>query len=290
MPSYREVRFAAADGLTLYARDYNSAPAGKTPVLCLAGLTRNSKDFEPVIPHMAGHRRVITLDFRGRGQSGRAKDWTTYRPDIETEDAVQLLRHLNVPSAAILGTSRGGIVALVMAAKYKDRISGVLFNDIGPDIETAGLLRIRTTIDQRARVHAWPEAITMLKATNPGYEALSEALWERMARAIFRDESGLPVSDFDPRLSMTFPPAEDIASGKVPALWPLFELLKDVPVSVLRGEHSDLLSPRIVNEMGRRHPALDAVTVMDRGHVPLLDEPESLAAVSRWLERIDATA
>jgi pimeloyl-ACP methyl ester carboxylesterase len=288
MAAYSDVWFQAGDGLRLFARDYHQAGTARIPVLCLAGLTRNSRDFEPAVPQLARQRRVITLDYRGRGRSDRAEDWTTYRPEIEADDALRLLQHLNVAKAAILGTSRGGIVAMVMAAKAGERIAGVLFNDIGPEIEAAGLMRIRQSIDQRGNVAGWDDAVAMLKATNPGYDTLTDRQWLQMARAVYRDEGGRPVSDFDPRLGRTLPPAEDIAAGKVPALWPLFELLADRPVSVLRGEHSDLLSNRIVQEMARRHPALEAVTVRDRGHVPLLDEPEATAAILRWLERVDA--
>ncbi len=288
MLPFGDVWFEAADGLKLFARDYNQAPAGRAVILCLAGLTRNSKDFEPVIPHLARRHRVITMDYRGRGRSAHAEEWATYRPEIEASDAVRLLDHLNVPRAAILGTSRGGIVAMVMAAKHIDRLGGVFFNDIGPEIEPAGLIRIRKMIDQRSSMSNWDAAIDTLKAGNPGFETLTAAQWDRMARAIFRDENGQPVHDFDIRLGLTFPSMEDIAGGKVPALWMLFDLLKDLPVSVLRGEHSDLLSQRIVDDMTAHHPAVDAVMVRDRGHVPFLDEPESVAAILRWLDRVDS--
>ena len=287
MAVYGDVWFEASDALTLYARDYNRAAADRIPVLCLAGLTRNSKDFEPIVPLIERQRRVLTLDYRGRGRSSYAEDWSTYRPEIEADDAVRLLDHLNVPRAAILGTSRGGIVAMVMAAKHKERISGMLLNDIGPEIEPAGLIRIRKMIDQRPNITNWREAIEVLKSANPGYETLGDSQWQQMARAIFRDEEGRPVYDFDVRLGLSFPSMEDIVLGKVPDLWMLFDLFKDVPVSVLRGEHSDLLSERIVGEMATHHPNLDAVTVRDRGHIPLLDEPESTAGVLRWLDRVD---
>jgi len=289
MALYSDVWFESSDGLKLYARDYNAqAPAGKCAVLCLAGLTRNCRDFEPLIPHIAGQRRVIAMDYRGRGRSANADDWNSYHPSIEAADTLRLLDHLAVPSVAIIGTSRGGIVAMVMAAQAIDRIAGVLFNDIGPVIDAAGLLRIRHNLDEVETISSWAGAIARLKATNPGYETLSDEQWERMARAIFRDMDGQPVLDFDARLGLTFPSAEDITSGKLPPAWGLFDLLKDVPVSVLRGEHSDLLSVQTVAEMAAHHPGLDATTVRNRGHIPLLDEPESLAAVRRWLALVDA--
>jgi pimeloyl-ACP methyl ester carboxylesterase len=287
MAGYREVRFAAGDGLSLYGRVYDGANSSLTPLLCLSGLTRNSKDFEALIPHIAGERRILTMDYRGRGQSSRAEDWNSYRPHIEADDAVKLLDHCGVSRAAILGTSRGGIVAMLMAVAHLDRIAGVLFNDIGPDIETAGLKRIRSYLGV-GRVYAnQDEAVAALKATNPGYDTLDEAQWLRMARAIFREENGQLVADYDERLSLTFPTLEEIEQGKVPALWDLFGLFSAMPISVLRGEHSDLLSPRIVSRMAELHPALDQATVRDRGHIPLLDEPQSLAVVERWLRRVD---
>lgn len=290
MDSYRDVWFLSAGGLKLYARDYDNPGSARVPLLCLAGLTRNSRDFEPIAPHIAGSRRVIVPDYRGRGKSEYAKDAATYRPDVELDDAIRLLDHLGLGRVAVLGTSRGGIVAMVMAAAHPDRLAGVLFNDIGPELDRRGLLRIARNLGNRVAIDSWEDAIAAFKAGNPGYDMLTGEQWLRLARQVFRDKDGKPVYDHDPLLAGALPPLADIETKEIPDFWPLFDALKDKPIAVLCGEHSDLLSVQTVEEMQRRHPDLDAVTVANRGHIPLLDEPESVAAISRWLARVDAAA
>ena len=287
---YRDVFVTAADGVVLHARDQGPADGGPVPVLCLPGLTRNAKDFEWVAQRLARARRVISPDFRGRGLSGHAADPLTYRPDVELADTLLVLDHLKVSRAAVIGTSRGGIVALIMAAKARERLAGVLFNDIGPRVDVAGLLRIRSYIGGDPRFESWNEAVVALKATNPGLDTLDEDQWMVFARRVFREVDGVPRADYDARLAVTFPTPEDIVSAKVPELWGLLDLMTDIPLTVLRGEHSDLLSAATVAEMQVHAPQLIAVTVRDRGHVPFLDEPEALAAIDAWLSRVDQNA
>lgn len=286
--AYAEHHVEAADGTRLYARDYQ-AGGGLTAAVCLPGLTRNARDFETIAPRLAAGRRVIALDFRGRGMSGRA-DPATYRPDQEVADTLAVLDHLGVDRFAILGTSRGGIVAMVMAARALPRMAGVLFNDIGPRIDKAGLLRIRSYLGSDPQFASWAGAVAALKATNPGFARLSEACWLTFARRVYREEDGRPRADYDPALAVNFPGPEEIEAGKVPELWPLFEMLSPLPCLVLRGAHSDLLSPETVAEMQARHANLSAATVQDRGHVPFLDEPESLAAITDWLAAVDCAS
>lgn len=285
--AFREHLAAAADGTRLYARDYAAEEdLGLVPAVCLPGLTRNARDFETIAPHLARKRRVIVVDFRGRGQSGRA-DPASYRPDQEAADTLAVLDHLGIERFAVVGTSRGGIVAMVMASRALQRLAGVLFNDIGPRIGTAGLLRIRSYLGTDPQFNNWAEAVAALQAVNPGFPGLTDEEWLAFARRVYREENGLPRADYDMGLARTFPPAEDIAAGKVPELWALFELLAPVPCLVLRGEHSDLLSAETVSEMQRRHPRLAAATVSGRGHVPFLDEPDSRAAIAAWLSAVD---
>ena len=274
------------DGVCIHARDYTSEGNG-VPVVCLPGLTRNAKDFEVIAPYLAQSRRVICPDFRGRGRSSYA-DPQTYRPDVELADTLALLDHLGISRVAVVGTSRGGIVALIMAAKAPDRLAGVVFNDIGPRIDRQGLLRIRNYLGSDPQFVSWEQAVVALKATNPGFQTLSEAEWMGFARRVFRDENGLPRADYDTQLTQTLPSAEDIEAGKVPELWPLLDLMAGIPSAVLRGEHSDLLSIETVAEMQSRLPKLHAVAVKDRGHVPFLDEPECLTAIDKWLDAVDA--
>jgi pimeloyl-ACP methyl ester carboxylesterase len=287
--NYAERRIAAEDGTLLYARDYGAGLEGPTPVVCLPGLTRNAKDFETIAPRLSQTRRVICPDFRGRGLSGRA-DPSTYRPDQECADTLLLLDKLGIERFGIIGTSRGGVVAMVMAARALPRIAGVVFNDIGPRIDKAGLLRIRSYLGTDAGFAHWDDAVAALKFTTPGFDSLRDDEWMAFARAVFRDINGKPHTDYDPGLTNNFPSAADIEAGKVPELWGLFELMADVPAAVLRGEHSDLLSEATVGEMRSRHRSLATATVKDRGHVPFLDEPESAAVIDQWLRRIDGAA
>jgi pimeloyl-ACP methyl ester carboxylesterase len=276
----------AADGVRIYARHYAGPAAALTPVVCLPGLTRNSRDFEVIAPLLAPDRPVVALDFRGRGQSG----WTepaTYRPDQEAADTLAVLDHLGIGRFAVIGTSRGGIVALFLAARAAPRLAGVLFNDIGPRIDIPGLLRIRSYLGSDRRYAGWDEAIAALKASNPGLETLSETEWAAFARRIYRTEDGQLRADYDPRLAQGFPPAAEIEAGKMPELWGLLDPLAQRPCLVLRGEHSDLLSEATVAAMHRPLKRLAAVTVAERGHVPFLDEPESLTAIRRWLRDVD---
>jgi pimeloyl-ACP methyl ester carboxylesterase len=285
LQAYREHLVQAEDGTRLYAREYGQE-TGLTPAVCLPGLTRNSRDFETIAPRLAASRRVLALDFRGRGSSGRAEP-ATYRPDQEAADTLAVLDRLGVPRFAVIGTSRGGIVAMVMAARALERMAGVLFNDIGPRIDKAGLLRIRSYLGTDPRFAGWDEAVAALKSANPGFTDLTEEAWHAFARRVYREDEGRPRADYDAALALNFPSSEDIAQGKVPELWGLFEMLRPLPCLVLRGEHSDLLSAGTVAEMQTRHPALAAATVPRRGHVPFLDEPESLAAITDWLAAVD---
>lgn len=284
---YAEHFVAAADDTQLYARDYAADRSGLVPVVCLPGLTRNAKDFETIAPRLAETRRVLAFDFRGRGRSGRA-DPSTYRPDQEVADTLHVLDTLGIERFAIIGTSRGGIAAMVMAARALPRMAGVLFNDIGPRIDKAGLLRIRTYLGTDPQFADWAAAVSALKASNPGFDTLSDEDWLAFARRVYREVNGVPRADYDPLLAQNFPSVADIEAGKVPELWALLDIMADVPSLVLRGEHSDLLSATIVDEMHRHHRRLASVTVKDRGHVPFLDEAESLAAIAAWLRIVDA--
>ena len=210
-PLYREVWFTSGDGLKLYARDYGPSDSARTPVLCLNGLTRNSRDFEDLAPRLAADgRRVIAPDYRGRGRSAYMLDGASYRPDVELADALTLLDHLGVPRVAVIGTSRGGIIAMFMAKLAPDRLAGVLFNDIGPVLEPAGLRRIRTYLGRTEPVADWPAAIAAVKRINSGFTGVGDAQWERLARRVFADTTAGPAPAYDSHLADLFPTAEAI--------------------------------------------------------------------------------
>jgi pimeloyl-ACP methyl ester carboxylesterase len=280
--SPRDIHFNSADGLALYGRDY-PAESNSTPLLCLCGLTRNVRDFEPLVHWLGGSRRIITMDYRGRGRSAYAPDPVTYRPDIELADALSLLDRLAIDQVSVIGTSRGGIIAMQMAAQFPHRLKRVLLNDVGPVIEKASLLRIRSYLGKAVSFGNWGEAVAALKDSNTGFDTLRDDEWMGFAKRVFIHKDGRIVNDYDLRLAETFPKPDDIEKSDVPDLWPFFDALAPLPVTVLRAEHSDLLSPATLSQMKSRHPRLSAYTVRDRGHVPFLDEPEAKAAIQDWL-------
>lgn len=280
--SPRDIHFTSADGLALYGRDY-PAQGNATPLLCLCGLTRNVRDFEPLAQWLGGTRRLITMDYRGRGRSAYAPDPSTYRPDVELADALRLLDTLAVDRVNVIGTSRGGIIAMIMAMQFPKRLKGVLLNDVGPVIEKASLLRIRNYLGKAVSFATWDAAAATLKQNHPGFEGLSAQEWLSYARRVFIEKAGRITNDYDLRLAEAFPNDEEIAKAEAPDLWPLFDALMFLPVAVLRAQHSDLLSVTTVAEMKKRHPFLATHTIKDRGHVPFLDEPDARAAIKAWL-------
>jgi len=285
--AYRSVFFQTGDGLKLFARDYSFTSNSLTPVLCLPGLTRNSKDFETIAPWLAQGRRVIAPDFRGRGLSHYAGDSASYRPDIELADMIGLLNLLKIDRVAVIGTSRGGIVGMLMAALQRDKLAGLFLNDIGPELEPAGLLRIRTYLGVQTKLESWDAATLGLKSNNPGFQSLTADEWKAFAHRVFKSVDGLPYSDYDMALADTFPTMEDIKASGIANLWDLFGSTEGLPVAVVRGEHSDLLTSATVTGMKEMNPGMDATTVSNRGHAPFLDEIESTEAILHWLGRVD---
>jgi pimeloyl-ACP methyl ester carboxylesterase len=285
--AYSDVHVTARDGLKLYARDYASnSPA--TPVLCLPGLTRNSRDFEPAVPQLSQGRRVIAMDFRGRGRSGYDQNPLNYRVDVETADAFAVLDQLNVSRIAVVGTSRGGLVGTLMANAQRARIAGLLLNDVGPKLEKKGLLRIRSYLGKSISFAGFQEAASALKAANPGFKGMSDAEWLAFARRLYRDDGGVPRLDYDSRLADAFPSRAQIVLG-LPQGWPLFQALAGLPIALLRAENSDLLGKRTVATLRNLLPDLAVTQVANRGHAPFFDEPEASQAIAAWLQKVDAT-
>ena len=280
----REHRIAARDGLKLYVRD--SAPdAGGTPVVCLPGLTRNHRDFSDFAARLAPARRVVSIDMRGRGLSGHDPDWTHYTVPQEIEDILAVLSDLQIGRAVFLGTSRGGIQTMVLAATQKDLVAGAILNDIGPVLDMRGLTRIGGYVTAKTFFSSWEEAISALKQSDASQIAnLDDAGWEAYARRLFVESDGKIANEYDPGLGRAF--ARDMENAGAADLWPLFDALGTSPLLILRGENSDLFAPETAQEMARRHPDAELVTVKDRGHVPFLDEPECVASIDRFLARI----
>ncbi|QND52457.1 alpha/beta hydrolase [Phyllobacterium sp. 628] len=283
--SFREIRFDASDGLHLYGRLYE--PDVKTdnlPVICLPGLTRNSRDFHELAVFLSQHpqtpRRVITFDYRGRGQSDYDPDWSHYNIGIEAGDVLAGLAHLQIARAIFLGTSRGGLITHILAAIAPHVLAGVIFNDIGPEIAVEGLQQIGSYLKGAKQPRNWADAAELQRSVHgPAFPALTNEDWDRFARAIYREDNGTILSDYDPNLLKTMENVD--FSQKLPDLWVQFDLLKDLPLLVIRGENTKLLAQETVDGMARRHSALQVFNVAGQGHAPLVETgrlPDLIAA------------
>lgn len=274
--------FRAGDGTRLAFRDEGEG----LPLLALAGLTRDGRDFDYLARHLGDGLRLLRLDSRGRGRSGRAPP-ETYNVGQEAADAIALLDHLGLARAAIIGTSRGGLLGMVIAATARARLSGLCLVDVGPMIERAGLERIGSYLGRAPSVPTLDEVAEGLPRAMPGFVGVPASRWaEEAARHYVQGEGrvGLP---YDPALRAGFDAA---MAAPAPDLWPLFDALAGLPVALIRGANSDLLSSGTAAEMRRRRPDMILAEVPDRGHVPFLDEPEALAAVHAWLDRVAGRA
>ncbi|MBP1807307.1 alpha/beta fold hydrolase [Rubellimicrobium aerolatum] len=265
----------AADGARLHYSD----EGGGLPLLALAGLTRNGGDFDHVAPHLPGVR-LLRLDARGRGRS----DWTgpaTYTVPQEAADALALLDQLGISRAAIVGTSRGGLVAMALGLMARGRLLGVALNDIGPVIERKGLGVIESYLGRRPAQATWEEAARARARLWTGFRDVPHDRWLHEVRNHYEETPEGLALRYDPRLREAFLPPGD---APLPDLWPAFDALAGLPLAALRGEASDILSRTTLAEMRRRRPDMIAAEVPGRGHVPFLDEPESLAVLRAWLD------
>ena len=285
---WRDFEFSTFDGARLYARVYGDGHRERLPAVCLPGLTRNSRDFHDLASDLSQDRKVIALDFRGRGRSAYSPGPDSYTPYVEMLDTLALMDAAAVPTAAIIGTSRGGIVAMLMAVARPTALAACVLNDIGPHIEPAGLLRIAGYVAHAPAPESWDHAVAIVRQINePAFTGLDDAEWDRFARQIYRDVDGRPRADYDPRLAATLEPVS-AARGYVPDMWPQFVALRHVPVLVVRGANSDLLTADTVAEMHALHPGMHALTVKDRGHAPFLTESGVPRAIRRLIERAHA--
>lgn len=269
-----------ADGLKLA---YDVTGEGH-PLLCLPGLTRNMEDFEPICEAFAHRAQIVRMDFRGRG----ASDWgdpALYQVAQEAADVITLLDHLGLSRATILGTSRGGLVALVLAAIARPRIAGVIFNDIGPEIMPEGLSYIMDYLGKPPKFRSLEEAAAALpRHYAPAFRDVPAANWEALARRIYREEGGQLVNRYDPKLREAVAPAF-APDAVAPDLWPLFDALAGAPLGLIRGAGSNILSDETAREMRLRRPDMAYAELADRGHVPFLDEPPALAVIETVLEQ-----
>lgn len=283
MADYKDGYWWSNDGLRLHYRDYGG-PSERPPILCLHGLTRNARDFEPVANRLAGKWRLICPEMRGRAESAYAKDPMTYVPLAYVQDIERLLADLAITRFVAFGTSLGGILTMLLAATRPGRVAGALLNDIGPVIEQAGLDRIKGYVGTGGSYPTWVHTARALAENNavvyPGYRLED---WLGMAKRLYRLTSGgRIVLDYDMRIAepLRMPGGEAGVD-----LWPALDALKDVPVLLLRGERSDLLSAATARQMAARLNHAELVTVPGVGHAPVLDEPVSVEAMDRLLQR-----
>jgi pimeloyl-ACP methyl ester carboxylesterase len=279
---YEDVIFTNDDGLDLYARDYPN-PDAQLTVLCLHGLTRNSADFADLAAALQPDLRVVAMDQRGRGRSAYDPDPSRYALPTYVKDAFAMMDHLALERVAIIGTSMGGLMAMFMTAQQPARISGVVLNDVGPVVEAAGLRRIQSYVGKGGEIASWADAVALTRANNgAAFPDLTEADWLTFARRLFvENDAGVPLLAYDAKISQ--PMQADQTAAVPPDLWPVFDTLREVPLLVVRGSLSDILSRETVEEMARHHPGLTSVEVANRGHAPMLDEPEAMEAVTGFL-------
>ncbi|KAF0676229.1 alpha/beta fold hydrolase [Profundibacterium mesophilum] len=269
--------FSAPDGANLHYLDEGEG----LPLLCLSGLTRNSSDFDYVAPYLDGVR-LIRPDYRGRGRS----EWTgapSYTVPTEAGDVLALLDHLGLERAALLGTSRGGMIAMLLAATAKERLAGVCLNDIGPELDTAGLGAIMGYVGRNPAQKTHAEAAMARSSLMAGFEAVPQSRWDEEVRKHYDAVDGGLRINYDPALADAL-----AAAGAQPApdLWPLFDAMEGLPLALIRGANSDLLSAETAARMRAKRPDMIFAEVPGRGHIPFLDEPEALAALRAWLARI----
>ncbi len=288
---FEDIHYTSRDGLRLHGRRYPSGGTG-TPgrtVLCLAGLTRNGRDFHDLAMALSQRsnapRTVYTLDYRGRGLSEFDPDWRNYAVQIEMLDVIDFITLAGLQDAALIGTSRGGLITMLIAAAQPTAIGAAVLNDIGPVVENDGLARISGYVGRVPLPISWADAARMMRELNRRhFPEVSDAVWEEAARQWYNEKNGKPAPGYDPNLGN----ALSVLDGPMPALWPQFEALKRVPLMVVRGENSDILTAETVDEMRRRHPAMATISVANQGHAPLLKDTTTIEAIRHFLTATDA--
>ncbi len=285
MAAYENRYWWSKDGLRLHARDYGGGDDALPPILCMPGLTRNARDFDAVAARLAGRWRVIAIDFRGRGESAYAKDPMSYVPLTYVQDVEALLAEFGIGRFVAFGTSLGGIVTMLLAGLESGRIAGALLNDIGPDIERAGLARIRSYVGRGGVFPTWMHAARAVSETQgdiyPDWEIED---WLAMAKRLYRlNSAGRIVLDYDLKIAEPF----RVAGGEAgPDMWSALSALRGVPTLIVRGGRSDLLSAAVADRMVAALDDVELVTVPGVGHAPLLSEDAVQQPIDRLLARV----
>jgi len=282
MISFRERHFAAQDGLRLYFRDYGDPLSPRRPLLCLSGIVRNSADFADLAARHAGERRVLALDYRGRGRSQYDGNWRNYDPFVYANDIAHLIAAMGLHQVVVVGTSLGAALAMGLSVVKPTALAAVVLNDLGPDVTPGGVGRILDYIGEDHPQPDWPSAVRYLQELLPTLSIRTEAGWLKMARGTFREGAdGLLHVDWDVKVAQPLARAQ----GPLPDLWPYFRALGRIPALALRGALSDVLAAETFERMALAKPDLVRVTVSDSGHAPTLNEPEAAAAVDAFIRR-----
>ena len=268
--------YSASDGLKLAGRKYGWNNEGALPVLCLAGLTRNSADFHQLALHLAFKakpaRKVLCLDYRGRGMSAWDGDWENYNPLTEADDVLAGVTAAGLESVAVVGTSRGGMIAMILSAMRPALLKAVILNDVGPEIDGRGLVRIRAYVEKGQDFATWKDAVDAIEGIGRSqFPRVDRDEWRRQARLIYEEKDGRIVRRYDPKIMKTLTSID--LDSPLPSLWPQFAGLKRIPLLTIRGERSDLLTRETMEKMHEAHPSMHSATVPDQGHAPDLGTP-----------------
>lgn len=286
---FEDRHWTSEDGLRLHYRDYAGPPKladAKSPVICIPGLTRNARDFEALAVRLATRRRVLCPDLRGRGDSAYARDPATYVPPTYVADLQALLDQAGIARFVAVGTSLGGLVTMLFAARDAGRLAGAVLNDIGPEVSGAGLARIGGYVGQGRSFETWMHAARALEESQGAmFPDFAVPDWLTLAkRAMTLGSNGRIVFDYDMKISEPFATPTNAAP---PDLWPCWRALGGRPLLLVRGEFSDILAPEVAARMLAEVPGAEMVTVPRTGHAPTLDEPVAVAAIERLLDRAE---
>lgn len=284
---------SARDGLRLHARDYGPLASPALPVVCLPGFARTAADFHELAQALSQDetkpRRVLALDYRGRGLSGFDKDWKNYDIRVELDDVMQVLVAAGIEAAVFVGTSRGGLLTMAMGAARPGTIKGVVLNDIGPVIDARGLLRIRGYVGKLPLPRSFAEGAEILKRlSDQQFPLFGDAEWETMARRTWTDRDGHMRSDYDPNLMKVLEELD--LEAPLPVLWSYFDGLNSVPMLAIRGANSDLLGEKTLVEMGERHPDCEIFVAPGQGHAPMLGPRDMVRRIGKLIARSERRA
>ncbi len=287
MTTSRDLFVTAQDGLRLHLLEFGSRASAGTPVMCLPGFSRTAEDFRTLAEALAGEgRRVLALNSRGRGRSQFGTDPKNYSLAVELADLISVLTALEAMPAILIGSSRGGLLTMVLAAQRPTMLAGAILNDIGPVIETTGLLRIKGYLGKLPTPRSFAEGGEILrKLSADQFPKLTDADWLVAARRTWREDGNALVLTYDPRLAEAF--AAFSPDAAPPPIWEQFDALAHVPLMVVRGANSDILSAETVVAMRRRRTTIDSLEVADQGHTPLLAEPDVIARIARFIASCD---